>query len=69
VAGARLFGTGLSDLDVSVFYDEADLEHSGPSHIDYLDYRTVVKSYHNPRFRQFMTDCGVPAPPYAEHFH
>jgi uncharacterized protein YjbI with pentapeptide repeats len=58
LTGSRLYDTVLCDLDVSAFCDEPQLVHSGPS---YIDYRTVVKSHHNPRFRQFMIDCGVPA--------
>lgn len=57
LTGASLYHTVLCDLDVSAFCDEEVLEHSGPSHIDF---RTVVRSYLHPRFRQFMVDCGVP---------
>ena len=62
LAGARLthahlYYTVLCDVDVSAFCDENSREHGGPS---YVDYRTVVRSYSHPRFRQFMSDCGVP---------
>jgi len=57
LTGAHLYHTVLCDVDVSAFCDEPNLEHGGPSHIDY---RTVVKSHHHAGFRQFMTDCGVP---------
>lgn len=55
--GVHLYHTVLCDIDVSAFCDEPHVEHGGPSHIDF---RTVVKSHSHPRFRQFMTDCGVP---------
>src|SRR5689334_23184468 len=54
----HLYHTVFCDLDASPFCDEPDLEHAAPS---YIDYRTVLKSHHHPRFRQFMTDCGVPS--------
>jgi uncharacterized protein YjbI with pentapeptide repeats len=57
VTGANLFHAVLCDVDVSTFCNESDLQHGGPSHIDF---RTVLKSHHHPRFRQFITDCGVP---------
>jgi|RhiMetdeSRZDD1v2_1073273.scaffolds.fasta_scaffold781560_1 TIR domain-containing protein/pentapeptide repeat protein len=56
-AHAHLYHTNLCDVDVSRLCDEPRLQHGGPSSIDH---RTVVKSYHHPRFRSFMADCGVP---------
>jgi TIR domain/Pentapeptide repeats (8 copies) len=57
LTGANLFHTILCDLDASAVCDEVRLKHGGPS---YIDYRTVIKSYRHPRFREFMADCGVP---------
>jgi uncharacterized protein YjbI with pentapeptide repeats len=57
LSGAHLYHTVFCNADVSAFCDADRLHHGGPS---YIDYRTVIKSYQHARFRQFMTDCGVP---------
>lgn len=61
--GVVLGGTELSDLDASAFCDAKGIVHRAPSAIDA---RSVMKSYHHPRFKQFMIECGVP-PIFAEY--
>jgi hypothetical protein len=57
LASATLSHAKLCDLNVSPFCDERRLKHSAPS---IIDHRTVIKSYHHPRFRELCRDCGVP---------
>ena len=57
LGNAGLGRTAFSDVDVSHFCDAVDLRHEGPS---YIDFRSVMKSYHHPGLKRFLVDCGVP---------
>jgi uncharacterized protein YjbI with pentapeptide repeats len=50
---ASLGGTVLQDMDATEFCDAADLRHILPS---LIDVRTVMRTYHHPRFKRFMVD-------------
>lgn len=61
--GASLGSTNLGDVDATQFCIAKRLKHTKPS---IIDPRTVIRSYHHPKFKQFMLDCGVP-PIFAEY--
>lgn len=52
-----LGGSTLSDVDLSPFCDAARSLHVGPS---FVDFRSVLRSYHHPGLKRFLVDCGVP---------